>query len=71
MSWFTLSVTSIAFPIISFISLCFIPESPLHLMNIGKKKEAGKALMWLRGAQNLEQIESEMRNVISNYKMKI
>jgi hypothetical protein len=40
-----------------------VPESPIHLLNIGKKKEAIEALVWLRGADDPDQIQSELAKV--------
>jgi hypothetical protein len=45
------------------VGLSFIPESPVYLLAKGHKKRAGKALMWLRGAETFNQIELELTNV--------
>jgi len=52
-----------AIPIVGFICLWFIPESPYFLMERNLTKEAGEALRWLRGASSVEQVSQELGEV--------
>ena len=49
LSWRWLAGVSCIFPVLSILFLGFIPESPAWLVTQGRKAEARKALVWLRG----------------------
>ena len=45
------------------VAMYFVPETPAFLLRKGQKKDAGKALMWLRGAETFEEIQDELNEV--------
>ena len=49
LNWRWLAGVSCIFPILSIVFLGFIPESPAWLVTQGRKADARKALVWLRG----------------------
>lgn len=54
-NWDTVAFYAIILPVMAFIALCLIPESPAWLIRRKKIDEAKKALLWLRGG-NVEQV---------------
>ncbi|TMW51385.1 hypothetical protein DOY81_003509 [Sarcophaga bullata] len=63
MDWRTIAAVSSAFPVISIISLCFVPESPTWLIREQRFREAIKALQWLRGWVSEQHIEEEFNRL--------
>lgn len=63
MDWRTIAAVSAAFPVISIISLCFVPESPTWLIREERFREAVKALQWLRGWVSEQYIEEEFNRL--------
>ncbi|XP_011292199.1 facilitated trehalose transporter Tret1 isoform X2 [Musca domestica] len=63
MDWRTIAAVSSAFPVISIISLCFIPESPTWLIREHRFREAIKSLQWLRGWVPEYKIEEEFNRL--------
>ncbi|XP_046805046.1 facilitated trehalose transporter Tret1 isoform X2 [Lucilia cuprina] len=63
MDWRTIAAVSSAFPVISIISLCFVPESPHWLIREKRFREAIKALQWLRGWVSEQHIEEEFNRL--------
>ncbi|XP_075146477.1 facilitated trehalose transporter Tret1 isoform X2 [Haematobia irritans] len=63
MDWRTIAAVSSAFPVISIISLCFIPESPTWLIREERFREAIKSLQWLRGWVPEHKIEEEFNRL--------
>lgn len=66
-NWRTISAICTIFPVISIITLFFIPESPYWLLTKGRLNEAQKSLAWLRGWIPVEHIQTEfneMRKVL-------
>ncbi|XP_031344097.1 facilitated trehalose transporter Tret1-like isoform X2 [Photinus pyralis] len=57
--WRTVAAISSAFPLLAFVLLFFIPESPHWLIMRGKKETAHKNLAWLRGWTTLDEVEGE------------
>nr|BAI83421.1 sugar transporter 7 [Nilaparvata lugens] len=47
--WRSACAISATFPVMAFIALSFIPESPVWLICVGRIAEAEQALCWLRG----------------------
>lgn len=70
LDWRTLALVSAALPVLSFILLCFIPESPHWLIMNNKFEEAKKSLAWLRGWVTLEEIEPEFQELLVLYNLK-
>ncbi|XP_014290996.1 facilitated trehalose transporter Tret1 [Halyomorpha halys] len=58
--WRQAALLNIAFPILSFVSLLFVPESPHWLAAMGREKDAEKALQWLRGWTTPKNVKEEL-----------
>lgn len=56
LQWREVALYSIIFPVIAFLLLFFVPESPYWLLTKGKLDEAQKSLAWLRGWQKKEYV---------------
>lgn len=54
--WDIAALCGIILPILGFIALCLVPESPAWLVRRKKIEKAKKALLWLRGG-DMEQVE--------------
>lgn len=63
MKWRTIAAISSVFPIISIITLFFIPESPHWLISKGRYKNAKKSLQWLRGWVTFDKVEPEYNDI--------
>lgn len=57
------SCLSILPPILFFLLMMFIPESPKYLVENGKTGEAIKSLMWFRMAETPELVKNELKKV--------
>ncbi|XP_065199701.1 facilitated trehalose transporter Tret1-like isoform X2 [Planococcus citri] len=57
--WRSVVLFNMFFPIIAFIALSFVPESPHWLIAKGRLEEAEKALCWLRGWVGPEMVKEE------------
>lgn len=66
-NWDIVAFCAIVLPILAFVALCLIPESPAWLVRRKKIERAKKALLWLRGG-DMEQVCKEM--ALLNVKMK-
>ncbi|XP_073968910.1 facilitated trehalose transporter Tret1-like isoform X1 [Rhodnius prolixus] len=66
LDWRRSAMINICFPIISFIALCFIPESPHWLVGRGRIDEAERALRWLRGWVSVESIKPELDALVTS-----
>lgn len=62
--WRKSATINVCFPIVSLISLCFIPESPHWLVGRGRIDDAEKSLRWLRGWVGLETIKPELDTLV-------
>ncbi|KAJ8880454.1 hypothetical protein PR048_016924 [Dryococelus australis] len=56
-----LSLTCAAVPVLLFVGLLFVPETPSYLLMRGKKDEALKSLRWLRGCEY--DVHQELRSI--------
>ena len=52
--WHYLSYFCAAFPVLFFISVSVLPESPTWLINNGNEEDALLGLQWLRNGKNVE-----------------
>lgn len=64
LQWRTVAAVSFASPIISFILLFFVPESPHWLITKNRFLDARHSLAWLRGWKNINEIEGEFKELI-------
>jgi SP family facilitated glucose transporter-like MFS transporter 8 len=62
-SWRLLTGKAMPIPIVFIIFMHFMPESPLHLLRVGKTMEAMDSLKWLRAAQESEPVDVEFKEI--------
>ncbi|ODM92960.1 Facilitated trehalose transporter Tret1-2 [Orchesella cincta] len=60
-SWRMQALISAILPVIIFVMMLFVPESPRYLVQKGKTLEATSALLRFRGAYFKEQVDPELR----------
>ncbi|KAH8278702.1 hypothetical protein KR018_007521, partial [Drosophila ironensis] len=63
MDWRSVAAVSSAFPVITIVMLCFVPESPVWLIREHRFREAVKSLQWLRGWVPEHKIEAEFNQL--------
>lgn len=63
MDWRSVAAVSAAFPVITIVMLCFVPESPIWLIREHRFLEAVKSLQWLRGWVPEHMIEAEFNQL--------
>ncbi|XP_065723249.2 facilitated trehalose transporter Tret1 isoform X2 [Drosophila suzukii] len=63
MDWRSVAAVSSAFPVITILMLCFVPESPVWLIREQRFREAVKSLQWLRGWVPEHMIEAEFNQL--------
>ncbi|XP_026683516.1 solute carrier family 2, facilitated glucose transporter member 6-like [Diaphorina citri] len=63
LSWRTVAIINMAFPLISAIILFFIPESPHWLISQGRMQEASASLCWLRGWVTPDKVQTELSQI--------
>nr|XP_012225934.1 PREDICTED: facilitated trehalose transporter Tret1 [Linepithema humile] len=59
--WRTVALINLAYPILCFLALCLVPESPHWLAVKGRLAESERALCWLRGWVNPSQVRDEFQ----------
>ncbi|XP_076632356.1 facilitated trehalose transporter Tret1 isoform X1 [Colletes latitarsis] len=62
-NWRTVVMINLTYPLICFVALCIVPESPYWLAAKGRLKEAESALCWLRGWVGPDQVTSEFQTI--------
>ncbi|XP_072762137.1 facilitated trehalose transporter Tret1 [Anoplolepis gracilipes] len=62
-NWRTVAMINLVYPVICFLALCLVPESPHWLAAKGRFAEAERALCWLRGWASPAQVENEFQAV--------
>ncbi|KAJ8686883.1 hypothetical protein QAD02_022677 [Eretmocerus hayati] len=63
MHWKPACLLCLPFPIVGFLAMCFIPETPHWLAARARWEEAGNSLAWLRGWTTLDQVSSELQQL--------
>ncbi|XP_031629200.1 facilitated trehalose transporter Tret1-like [Contarinia nasturtii] len=63
MAWRTICMVYLAVPIITAISICFIPESPQWNLSKNRTADAEKSLRWLRGWVSSETVAKEFQDL--------
>uniref|UniRef100_A0A1Q3FSB6 Putative sugar transporter n=1 Tax=Culex tarsalis TaxID=7177 RepID=A0A1Q3FSB6_CULTA len=61
--WRTVALASACLPVISFLLLFLVPESPVWLAGKGKYSQAKRSLAWLRGWVSVEDVELEFYEI--------
>lgn len=61
--WRTVALINCIFPVLSFVLLFFVPESPHWLILKNRLLDARKSIAWLRGWTSLEAIEPEFKDL--------
>ncbi|XP_049786162.1 facilitated trehalose transporter Tret1-like [Schistocerca cancellata] len=62
--WRTVALVNLVCPVAAVIALCFVPESPHWLVGKGRLAAAEKALCWLRGWVQPEDIRQELNELV-------
>lgn len=62
-TWRTVALVNLSYPIICFLALCIVPESPHWLAARGRLKDAERALCWLRGWVRPSQVRAEFQSI--------
>ncbi|CAK9818520.1 Facilitated trehalose transporter Tret1 [Anthophora plagiata] len=62
-NWRTVTLVNIAYPLVCFLALCMVPESPYWLLARGRHKDAEQALCWLRGWVSPSQVKPEFDSI--------
>ncbi|XP_011696202.1 PREDICTED: facilitated trehalose transporter Tret1 [Wasmannia auropunctata] len=57
--WRTVALINLIYPVLCFLALCLVPESPHWLAVKGRLKESKRALGWLRGWVGPSQVHNE------------
>lgn len=63
LQWRAVASVSCIVPVLAFILLFLIPESPVWLVNVGRFQEAKNSLAWLRGKSSLEGVDPEFKSL--------
>ncbi|XP_054266805.1 facilitated trehalose transporter Tret1-like isoform X2 [Macrosteles quadrilineatus] len=63
--WRTMMLWSALSPILAFLALSLVPDSPAWLVTKGRVKDAEKAFQWLRGWVSPEMVKEELDTLIS------
>lgn len=66
LQWRLIALISVAAPIISFLLLFFVPESPHWLIQKNRLPEAMQSLAWLRGWVSVESVRAEYEVIYAN-----
>uniref|UniRef100_A0A1Y1MTD9 Major facilitator superfamily (MFS) profile domain-containing protein n=1 Tax=Photinus pyralis TaxID=7054 RepID=A0A1Y1MTD9_PHOPY len=66
-NWRKCALISCAFPTITFLLFCFVPESPYWLIMNGKAEEAKKSLAWLRGWKAPTDVAAEIDEIANRH----
>lgn len=61
--WRTVSLICLCVPVLNFIALFFVPETPHWLVSKGRIERAEKALRWLRGWTTKERVADEFQGI--------
>lgn len=62
-SWVWTSIICGVIPVIFFVAMFFMPESPRYLLMKGRREDAASSLKWLRGASSTKEIEPELQEM--------
>lgn len=68
-SWRTVTLVNCSIPIISFILLMLIPETPVWLLTKNRHEEAKRSIAWLRGWTSIENVEDEYQELYKQIKI--
>ncbi|XP_034937938.1 facilitated trehalose transporter Tret1 isoform X3 [Chelonus insularis] len=61
--WRTVALINLTYPVMCFVALCMMPESPYWLAGKDRLEDAEKSLCWLRGWVKPSQVREEFATV--------
>lgn len=64
LTWQWLSLVCGFVPLVFIVFMIFMPESPWYTLVQGQIQDATDALCWLRGTEDPELVQDELRDVI-------
>ncbi|KAL1116672.1 hypothetical protein AAG570_005144, partial [Ranatra chinensis] len=67
LDWRTTALVCAAVPIVTFIAITQVPETPVWLLSKGRLEDAEKALCWLRGWVRPEAVRKELEELIEHH----
>lgn len=62
-SWRVQALICSVVPVVIFLLMLVVPESPVYLVKKGRMSEGAEALMRYRGATRIQQIQTEFEEV--------
>lgn len=65
LDWRWLALACGLVPLAGILLIATVPDSPTFLLSKDRQEDAIYALMWLRGADNLHQVEPELNAVFA------
>ncbi|XP_014242951.1 facilitated trehalose transporter Tret1-like isoform X2 [Cimex lectularius] len=66
LDWRKAALVNVAVPLVSFVSICLIPESPHWLISRGRLGDAEGSLRWLRGWVGPEAVKKELEELTTS-----
>ncbi|XP_044268551.1 facilitated trehalose transporter Tret1 isoform X1 [Tribolium madens] len=63
LNWRLVTLCNCVFPVVAFVLLIFVPETPIWLISKNRYLDARKSLAWLRGWTSLNEIELEFQDL--------
>uniref|UniRef100_A0A1B6CBK7 Major facilitator superfamily (MFS) profile domain-containing protein n=1 Tax=Clastoptera arizonana TaxID=38151 RepID=A0A1B6CBK7_9HEMI len=69
MNWRSAIIITSFFPVVSFLLILLIPESPIWLVSKGRVRDAEKSLCWLRGWTSPRHVQTELAASIDHLEL--
>ncbi|XP_029179060.1 facilitated trehalose transporter Tret1-like isoform X2 [Nylanderia fulva] len=69
--WRTVAIINLVYPVVCFLALCLVPESPHWLAAKGRFAESEQALCWLRGWASPSQVQDEFQTICETVQKRV